>query len=137
MIPPTIQLPDLDGFVEHYGVKVALIGEDGDWAVALGHVEPRRALAAFNRMARVDLGWRDFLGEFHSYGDVDEALSAIKQTWAALKTECDYYPGCGGPDHAEDSCTECREIRAAGWWLDWDDKVTADTPGAFPITYIG
>jgi hypothetical protein len=128
-------IPDLQGFVTRLGVRVCLIGEDADFAVALGHVEPRRALAAFNRHARRDLGWDDLLGGF-AYHGASEALNAIKQGWAYLKTQCDDAPECGGPDADEEPCWECNEIREAGWWLGWGATVTAETPGAFPITYL-
>ncbi|MFJ9029776.1 hypothetical protein ACIRQP_14830 [Streptomyces sp. NPDC102274] len=39
----------------HYGIPVVHIGEDGAM-LALGHHTPRRALAAFNRHARVFVG---------------------------------------------------------------------------------
>lgn len=134
---PTAQLPDLRGFAMHYGVRVCLVGEDGDLAVALGHVEPRRALAAFNRHVRRDLGWDELLDQF-AYRNAREALNAITQGWAYLKTECDNAPECGGPDgtDSEDPCWECREIREADWWLGWGGDIKAETPGAFPITYL-
>lgn len=39
-------------FATHYGVPVTCVGEDGQYRVALGHVEPRRFLAACLRYDR-------------------------------------------------------------------------------------
>lgn len=39
-----------------YGVSLSELGEDSDCMIALGHIEPRRMLAALNRY------WRKFCG---------------------------------------------------------------------------
>jgi hypothetical protein len=36
----------------YYGINVCEIGEDGDYIIAAGHVEPRKMLAAANAYAR-------------------------------------------------------------------------------------
>lgn len=48
--------PVLDGSTEHYGHRVADLGEDSDSWIVTGHPAPRRALAAVLRYLRVDCG---------------------------------------------------------------------------------
>ncbi len=53
----TIDRPELlAGQQEHYGCRVAELGEDGDTYGVAGHVPPRRALAAVLRYLRVVCG---------------------------------------------------------------------------------
>lgn len=106
--------PTLDGFTTHYGVPVSWIGEDGD-AVALGHHEDRRALAAFAALRR-----RDCPGEkwYLTY--------TVRPRWAQLLTHCEEHPGCGT------GCETCGEIADSNWCLAWVD---ADRDGAFPVMH--
>lgn len=107
-VPP----PDLPGFTEIYGVKVCVLGEDGN-LVALGHHEPKRALAAFARYSRV------YLDRLET--DPGERLTdRIIRMWATNQAQCDE-GDCGG---------RC-EICTSDWWLTWGKT---PTPGAFPIT---
>jgi hypothetical protein len=137
------QLPapaDLEGFATHYGVPITFIGDDGDRVIALGHHQPRRALAALNRYTRIDLGWT-LANEQHS--SAAELLAGFEHRWATIKTHCDRHPGCGGTALVTEpggfkypACYDCLNIAASDWWLDWSDSNSADTPGAFPVTFL-
>jgi hypothetical protein len=116
----TIDPPTLDGFETHYGIPVAILGEDGDQFVALGRHDKRRVLAAFNRMCRVDLGWRNGLSaEFSTV-----KLANLRYEQWVLATDCG---DCG--DNPE--CTYCAEIRSGRWWLRMATDRDAE---AFPVT---
>lgn len=76
-----------------YGVSLCQIGEDGDHMIALGHVEPRRMVAALNRY------WRKHVGL--DYADIRPDPSApmfdeISHKWAeftsSANTDVDEYP---------------------------------------------
>lgn len=76
-----------------YGVSLCQIGEDGDNMIALGHVEPRRMVAALNRY------WRKHVGL--DYADIRPDPSApmfdeISHKWAeftsSANTDVDEYP---------------------------------------------
>jgi hypothetical protein len=109
----------------YYGVAVSDIGEDGG-LVALGHVEPRRAVAAFNRHARVGWGYPNLADDRSA--TLAEVLNDIDHTWAIQIDECGR---CGrDPD-----CGVCLEIREAGWALEWGRAET--DPGAIPVTIWG
>ncbi|OZD74869.1 hypothetical protein CH273_25605 [Rhodococcus sp. 05-339-2] len=62
-----------------YGVSLSELGEDSDSMIALGHVEPRRMLAALNRY------WRKFCGL--DYADIKWAFedsvgsTQVKHRW--------------------------------------------------------
>lgn len=87
----------------HYGVPVCHIGEDGDM-LAIGHHDPRRALAAFNRHARV------FCGLFNVADDrsatADDMLVLISARWGQFRKpagdaedpDCEWYVDVCGPD---------------------------------------
>lgn len=127
------ELPVLEGMVTYYGVQIAIVGDDGTQVVALGHVEPRRALAALNRLHRADLGWR--LAD-EGFADVDSGegvLAQFEHAWGRLKTVCAEYPVCAGEDEAR-PCVGCRQVAAYDWWIDTSDTLTEDTPGVFPVT---
>ena len=54
---PTVFMPKpIDMEFSAYGVSLCQIGEDGDNMIALGHVEPRRMVAALNRYWRTHVG---------------------------------------------------------------------------------
>lgn len=113
--------PTLGGFSEHYGVRVAILGDDGETFLAMGWVEKRRALAAFGRMCRVDLGWR--MGNEIPYAadiNLDDDLQHELWTVAEVCGECAGDPECGA----------CANIRAADWWL----RPAKDGEVAFPVT---
>jgi hypothetical protein len=109
---------------EHYGVRVAYVGDDGEM-MALGHHEPRRVVAAFNREARVHSWLTNMCDDDRAwYRDVADDL---RQEYGVLATACE---GADQPDH-DDDCGECYEIRKSDWYVRWGE---ADTPGAFPVT---
>lgn len=128
--------PSLEGMSTHFGVSITFVGDDGDRVFMLGHVEPRRALAALNRYTRKDLGWT-----LAREGFIDSARSVMEDfehRWAVLKTHCNDYPNCPNkvPYRGEQVCGYCREIEDAGWWVYWGEDVTAETLGAFPATVL-
>ena len=111
---------------EHYGVWVSYVGDDGDM-VALGHHEPKRVLAAFNRYARRECGLVNITDDRRAgYAAV---ASDLRWRMARLVTACD------SPTHDEDErdsyCGRCSLLGDGGWYIDWADQ---DAPGAFPIT---
>lgn len=101
-------LPELSGFETYYGVRIGSIGEDGD-VMALGHVEPRRFVAAHIRYCREDLGY-NLAWEMRS---PELAFKDIEHTWMVED-----------PEEAKNE--------GATWWL---RIATVDEPGAFPATY--
>lgn len=131
-----VTLPELTGFETYHGIKVSLVGEDGDNYVALGHHEPRAALAAFNAYAQHTVGLEDLTdgSARHDRAYWQKLLLAVKQCWAVLRETCDEY---GSASH-EDGCFRCAEIgaevRAGGWWLEW--CVDQDAVSAFPVTTL-
>lgn len=96
-----------------YGVAFTLIGEDGD-LLALGHVDPRRALAAFNWYSRTTLGLTNYLDDRSA--DLDDALATITHTWFVFRE----------PDAAEGDDTD---------WAWIAQEVAAHSAGAVPCTY--
>jgi len=77
---PTFVTPEPEA--THYGIPVTAVGEDGD-VLALGHHEPRRALAAFNRHAREQVGLLN-LTDIRS-STAAECLAYITQGWALFR----------------------------------------------------
>ncbi len=121
----TTELPDLDGFVEHHGIRITALGDDGEVLVALGHHKPRTAVIAFraalhDRFGSTLADW----GDFHTPRDVEEAL---RLRWAVLLT------ACGTCDGVRD-CWACRDIRDASWWMDY--AATEPVPAGFPVTIL-
>lgn len=113
----TVDPPDLGGFSTHYGVQVAVIGDDGETWVALGRVEKRRALAAFARMCRVDLGWT--MGN-----EVSVSADELRHEMWTVATVCG---DCG----QDPECSLCAEIRdAPDWWI----RPAKAGETAFPVT---
>ena len=99
----------------YYGIAIAPLGDDWDKLLALGHHEPKRVLAAFNRFSRM-AGWLN----------VADDLSADAATWIGrlerkhgVFREADPEHGWEDPD-----CV---------WFVDW---VPADAPGARPVTLL-
>jgi hypothetical protein len=100
----------------HYGVAVCSLGEDGDM-LALGHHEPRKALAAFNRHARVFLGLANLFDD-RSVKAAD-ALEDVSAKWALF----------GPPDPANQW-----EDPDCDWYV--NSAATAETPGAVPVMLL-
>lgn len=109
---------------EAFGVVGSTIGEDGDW-VLLGHVEPRKAIAAWWRMNRdsLGLGKDDLLG-YSGASDPDrttwaELLGMVEHRWAIFEGHDDACTcGCDG-----------------SWWCSWGD-VDKTTQFANAVTMI-
>lgn len=138
MTTTTADLPDLDGFETHYGMKVASSGEDGD-LVMLGHHQPLRAIAAMNAYSRRVIGLTNMADA--RWGWVDDLIrnpdgsARLRWLWmvdgVALGSCLDHQEE---PD--EDGCSDCYEIRVThfhrgGWYM---LNTTEATPGAFPVT---
>ena len=86
---------------------------------------------AFNAYARY-LGLDDIYDGMrtHDAEGWKEVLKEIVARWAVLKEHCDEF----GDDEHDPDCYECREIKEAGWWLDWSAGEQAE--GAFPIMVV-
>lgn len=125
-------IPDLAGFEEHFGIKVSCFGEDGD-LVALGHHDPRRALAAFNRYTKSLIGLPDLLDgtAMRSPEGWKAAAARVKPAWAYMIGNCD---AGGEPDHDEGECPECEEIQQFGWYMTITHETNQGLPGTFPVT---
>ncbi len=123
-------VPSLPGFVEHYGIPVADMGEDGG-LIALGHHTPAPALGAFNRHARKVWGFRAATHRAALYDGAiqDGPAGDVRERWAVHLYEC-------GDCQGDPECSTCPEIKRAwaggGWWIDYNAK--QGDPGAFPIT---
>ena len=126
----TTDPPDLLGFTTLYGVRLCTIGEDGEAVIALGHPEPMRAVAAFNRYARTEMGLRDMLDSHHA-GSLLDALDDLEWIWGRLATieDCDSRES-DLEDGTEHYCEMCRELAEGGWWLSWS---TEPKDGSFPV----
>ena len=100
----------------HYGVPVSHIGQDGESLLALGHHEPRRVLAAWNRHHRTFVGLSGLFDEPSL--TVADVLPDIRTAWAIFRT----------PDPANDwENPECP------WVAEW---AAEDAPGAVPVMWI-
>ncbi|KIF66244.1 hypothetical protein HY68_36660 [Streptomyces sp. AcH 505] len=101
----------------HFDIPVAHLGEEGEWMFALGHHTPRRALAAFNRHARLFIGLLNLQDCTTCYRR--DWLPDIKQVWATFHAP--------NPENDEDPDWD--------WVANW---ATADaaTPGAMPLTVL-
>ena len=100
----------------HYGITVAHIGDEGDM-IALGHHSPRRALAAFNRHARVFVGLVNIADDRSE--TAAEWLDGIKHERAVFRK----------PNPND----EWEEPDMA-WVADWSNP---DDPDARPVTLLG
>lgn len=139
-----------DSLPEHYGCRVTYVGEDGD-VVVMGHPGARRALAAANRHARVDVGLVN-LGD-DRFADFYALM--VREVWAVPGHASDcplvraYLAWCADVDAKEDTCPpviepgdEIKPEQACGcgdqadgeWYLRW---VPESTPGAFAVTEVG
>jgi len=98
----------------HYGIPVCHIGEDGDM-LALGHPGTRRALAAFNRHARVFCHLANLADDQAS--TVGEWEDAITEHWVIFRRP--------DPERGDDpDCT---------WYF---DRSREGEPGAMPVTLL-
>lgn len=88
----------------HYGVPVTHVGEDGDM-LAFGHHDPRRALAAFNRHARVFCGLSGVADDRSA--TADDMLALITAEWGQFRKprvgdeedpDCEWYLDPCAPD---------------------------------------
>jgi hypothetical protein len=93
----------------YFGIPVVYFGDEGNM-LALGHHTPRRALAAFNRHARVLCGLANIADDRNA--TVEDWIDGIRTTWL-LFTEPD------GPD-----------------FLWYGREVAQGTPGALPVTIL-
>ena len=110
--PETATAAPLPKFHHHaYGVDLDYIGEDGE-IVAHGHVPLMRFVAAANHMARRVAGLSN-LWDDRTLRLADTA-SSVFYRWAVNRDGHDEYE----------------------WFIDCGDDITAETPGAFPITYL-
>lgn len=127
------RIPPVNDFDVHFGIPISSIGEDGDM-LALGHHEPKVALAAFNAYAK-KLGFLDLLdGGKHDQQAWKDALDAVDRRWAVLLT--DLCRACMKEPLARADCPDCQAVREitkdGAWWIAYD--ATEDEPGAFPVT---
>jgi hypothetical protein len=118
-------------FSEHYGIRVAYLGEDGDM-IALGHHDSRRVVAAFNRHARHHSCWLNMADDTEAtYADVINALQATYVTEDLVCGSCN--------DDDDDDCTTCRTSHDRRFSVDgWDLSfgVSKPGPGVFPVTVL-
>lgn len=135
LVPASLdpRIPDLDHFEVYFGIRVADVGEDGD-LIALGHHEPKAALAAFNAHAKKFWGLVDLFDTGpHDAPRWRRALQDVKQRWAVSLT--DRCRDCVR-DGRRDDCAGCGDVQAAikegSWWIAYD--AAEDEPGAFPVT---
>jgi len=116
------------GFSEHYGIRVACLGEDGDM-IALGHHDSRRVVAAFNRHARHHSCWFNMADDTEAtYADVVDALLATYVTEDLV---------CGSCIDYDDDCATCRASHDRRFSIDgWSPSFGVSTPGpgVFPVT---
>lgn len=165
-----VDYPHLDGYPsEHYSRKIVNLGDDGEVYVIFGHAPARQALAVVNRMCRVDFGWKNlhewtsFISCAHRepFGDpcrkcisdgLPDLLDLFMYRWARVRTNCDDFPNCAGPNPKRDGedrpiwdedddgpdpyCRECDQLACHDWWLSYSEDNTADMPGAFPVTVL-
>ena len=139
-----------ESFPTHYGQRVTYIGEDGD-VLVLGHPGRRRSIAAANRMARKVAGVRNLADDIGVFvGDIgtvekwalpghSEACPLVKASdaWQMDPEACKHTE----PPHVEpgdeikpNHYCGCEKRGNDEWWIRY---VSADTPGAFPVTEVG
>lgn len=116
----------------HYGVALAAIGDDGDWIVAAGHVEPRRMAGAAEAYARgAGLGsLRDIAGgDGGDYHPLATALALIRHDMAAVRKP---FCACAGHD-PDGTCPEPWATDDAEWGLVWTEGAPDRT---VPVTIL-
>lgn len=99
----------LEDFSEVDGIRLTVIGDDGDYLLALGHHDqPGVVAAVFDKFARRLLdeeglvGWSDF-------ADLDDAADALERRWARFTGT------------------------STGWWCEW---MPEPAPGLVPVTVL-
>jgi hypothetical protein len=110
-MPADEQIPQPTFEHRAYGVDLTSFGEEGGYA-AQGHVPERRFLAACNHLARTSLGW----------GNAADDKSESAEGWLVYAAHVWALPE--EPPHPDEN----------EWWVRYDSSVTADTPGAIPMT---
>ena len=98
----------------NYGIRMAPIGDEGDM-LALGHHDPRKALAAFNRYTRTVVGLLNLADDRSARAQ--DWLKDIEQRWALFTTP--------DPEQGQDPDWT--------WYSTW---VKPGTPGALPVTIL-
>jgi hypothetical protein len=107
-----IDNPDtLTGFTEHLGIRIAMVGDDGDRFIALGHHDPDLMAKAFIRALRNDAGWHwtDVKSMFETPSGLKDALI---RSWGRFTTD----------------------DRGDNWWCDW--TATTAAPGLVAVTIL-
>ncbi|MER7623894.1 hypothetical protein [Streptomyces sp. NPDC126503] len=99
--------PEMEG--TYFGIPVAYFGEEGNM-LALGHHTPRRALAAFNRHARVQCGLHNLADD--PQADIEDWIGGIRTEWILFSA----------PDEPD--------------YLWFGRPVVEGTPGALPVTLL-
>lgn len=127
--PTPIPLDKIGCHVEHYGVKIAALGEDSDMGwVAFTH-NRRRAIAALHRYIRVDL----------DSGPVRE-ITTEQPRWWVVVDNCGHGETCPHEADADGSTwhEDCKhhglppcQTDELGWIGEYCDE---GTPGAVPAT---
>lgn len=117
----TIAPPDLVGFVEHQGIRLAAL--DGGVFAALGHHDTEQFLAALE--AHAAAVYDTTLADLHPAAEPD-LPACVGQFWAVLMSAC-------GQCADRPDCEVCGQIRRHPWWINWDG-VDSLTPGSFPVT---
>lgn len=117
------KLPDLDGFTEYDGIRVAYVGDDGD-IYALGwHTRPEAVLHAMDCLARDEAGINGVLDS-----DEKPKPTDLHRAWAINMGEA---PGCEQWCLATFIETDRGTDPLAGRNY---TAVTHTDPGAFPVT---
>lgn len=113
-IAPGTVLTDPEMEATHYDIPVVCFGEDGDM-LALGHHEPRRALAAFNRHARTFIGLSNVADEPGALAQ--DWLDAIREGWVVFATP--------DPEQGDDPD-----------YVWYAHPAKPDAPNAQPVTFL-
>lgn len=108
----------LTDYPTYYGTKIVFVGEQGEWVIAPGHVEPRRMAAAAQAALRHVSGERHLFGGFYEpaaqTNPLAFALTRIEHTTAAVQQ-----PSCETcPDHGGGDCPGTRP-----WGISWQPDI--------------
>lgn len=100
----------LTGFTERLGIRIAMVGDNGDRFLAIGHHDPDRMAKAFARAMHGDAGWHwtDIKRMFETLTELKDALA---QRWGRFTADSD-----------------------SNWWCDW--TATAPAPGLVAVTVL-
>jgi hypothetical protein len=111
---PGIAITDPEMEATYFGIPVVYYGEDGDM-LALGHHDPRRAIAAFNRHARKFCGLLNL--EDHRHAQAQHWLDGVTHAWFVFTRP--------NPDEGDDPDYVWYAVPA-----------TAGNPNAVPVTLL-